>query len=187
VFCPQCGIENEESSKHCSKCGANLVQKTGIEPGTSYITMVEYAGFWKRLLAAIIDGVILGIANMIIGAILGLIMGVEMSGFQTGVNGNIDIDITYMATSNSITIVIGWLYFALLESSSGQATLGKRALGIIVTDYEGRRISFLRATGRHFAKIISVVILLIGYIMIAFTQKKQGLHDIIAETLVVSK
>jgi len=158
-----------------------------MEPGTSYITMVEYAGFWKRLLAFIIDSIILWIAGSIIGVVLGVIMGTGMSGIETDVDGNIDIDFTYIAISNLITTLIGWLYYAIMESSSGQATLGKRVLGIIVTDGEGQRISFLRATGRHFAKIISWFILLIGFIMIAFTQKKQGLHDIIAGTLVVSK
>ena len=74
-----------------------------------------------------------------------------------------------------------------MESSSRQATVGKMATGIVVTDMTGKKISFAKATGRHFAKIISGVILLIGFIMIAFTQKKQGLHDIIADCLVVKK
>ena len=82
-------------------------------------------------------------------------------------------------------MVVSWLYFALLESSPKQATLGKMALGIKVTDLDGNRISFGRATGRFFAKIISGVILMIGYIMAAFTAKKQALHDIIASTLVI--
>jgi len=74
-----------------------------------------------------------------------------------------------------------------MESSSRQATLGKMALGIVVTDMDGKRISFGRAVGRNLGKIISQIILLIGYFMIAFTQKKQGLHDIIANCLVVVK
>ena len=61
------------------------------------------------------------------------------------------------------------------------------AMDIIVTDLHGNRVSFGRATGRYFAKIISSIILFIGYLMIAFTEKKQGLHDIIAETLVEVK
>ena len=81
-------------------------------------------------------------------------------------------------------IVGVWLYFALQESSERQATLGKRALNIYVTDMQGLRISFGHATGRHFAKIISGFILCIGYMMAGFTQNKQALHDIIAGTLV---
>ena len=76
-------------------------------------------------------------------------------------------------------------YFVGFESSSWQATPGKRALGLIVTDTEGRRISPARAVGRYFGKILSGLILLIGYIMIAFTERKQGLHDFLAGTLVV--
>lgn len=187
MFCPNCGKENAAGSTHCSNCGANIVLKPGIEPGTSYITMVEYAGFWKRLLAYVIDYIILGIANQIIGIVLAVIVGVGMSGIETDAEDNIHINITYLIILFSITTVIGWLYYAIMESSSSQATLGKRALGIVVTDSEGNRISFFRATGRHFAKFISSIILLIGYFMIAFTQKKQGLHDMIADTLVVSK
>jgi uncharacterized RDD family membrane protein YckC len=77
-----------------------------------------------------------------------------------------------------------WLYFALQESSERHATIGKRALNIYVTDLQGRRISFGQATGRHFSKIISYLILCIGYMMAGFTEKKQGLHDMIAGTLV---
>ena len=72
-----------------------------------------------------------------------------------------------------------------MESSSRQATLGKMALGLKVSDLKGNRISFARASGRHFAKIVSGMILLIGYIMAGFTNRKQALHDMIAETLVL--
>jgi uncharacterized RDD family membrane protein YckC len=84
------------------------------------------------------------------------------------------------------SIALGWLYWAFMESSSKQATLGKMALGVIVTDYKGRRVSFGRATGRQLARFISSF-LLIGYIMAGFTEKKQALHDMVAECLVVVK
>jgi uncharacterized RDD family membrane protein YckC len=86
-----------------------------------------------------------------------------------------------------IRIVLNWLYYSLLESSVWQGTLGKKALGLEVTDLDGNRISFGRATGRFFAKFISAIILFIGYIMAGFTEKKQALHDIIAGTLVIRK
>jgi uncharacterized RDD family membrane protein YckC len=73
-----------------------------------------------------------------------------------------------------------------MESSSRQATVGKIALGLRVTDLNGERITFLRATGRYFGKIISGMILYIGFIMAAFTEKRQALHDLMAECLVVS-
>ncbi len=83
-------------------------------------------------------------------------------------------------------IVIGasWLYEALMESSSYQATLGKMIFGMKVTDLNGNRIDFLRATGRHFAKIVSGLLLCFGFIMVGFTERKQGLHDMLAGTLV---
>jgi uncharacterized RDD family membrane protein YckC len=84
-------------------------------------------------------------------------------------------------------MILNWLYYAIFESSSWQATLGKKALGLEVTDLAGNRISFGRATGRFFAKIISTLILFIGYIMAGFTEKKQALHDILAGTLVIRK
>jgi uncharacterized RDD family membrane protein YckC len=85
-------------------------------------------------------------------------------------------------------LVLQWLYYAWMESSEHQATLGKMALGLIVTDLDDRRVSFARATGRFFAKIISGLIpLAIGYIMAGFTEKKQALHDMIASTLVLRK
>ena len=83
---------------------------------------------------------------------------------------------------NLLLTMASWLYWALMECSPWQATLGKKMFGLEVTDLEGRRISFLRATGRYFGKIIVV-----GFIMIPFTEKKQALHDMIAGCLVVKK
>ncbi len=121
---------------------------------------VLYAGFWRRFGAGIIDMVILGVAVSILSFIFGNAAGI----FNT---------------------LGAWLYFAFFESSVKQATPGKMVLHLQVTDDHGRKLSFWRATGRHFAKIISAIILFIGYLMIGWTKKKQGLHDIIAKTLVI--
>lgn len=123
---------------------------------------VKYAGFWVRFLAFILDSILIGAVATILS------------------QGN-------NAIQSSISLAIGWLYFAFMESSVKQATLGKMVLGLKVTDMDGKKISFARATGRYFSKILSMIILLIGFIMIAFTEKKQGLHDKIAETLVIKK
>jgi uncharacterized RDD family membrane protein YckC len=80
--------------------------------------------------------------------------------------------------------LFGWLYKAAMESSKFQATLGKMALSLRVVDLQGNRISFVRATGRYFAKFISVIFF-VGYIMAGFTQRKQALHDLIAKTYVL--
>jgi uncharacterized RDD family membrane protein YckC len=135
---------------------------------------VVYAGFWSRFVALILDSIILGIISIIIGFVVGLVLGVAGMGPESA--GGV---------GNLLGILIGWLYYAYQESSPKQATIGKQAFGMKVTDLDGNPISFARATGRYFAKVLSGIILLIGYIMAAFTEKKQGLHDMIAGTLVV--
>lgn len=82
-------------------------------------------------------------------------------------------------------LLVGWLYFAFMESSARQATRGKMVIRARVTDEHGGRISFRQATLRYFAKAISALILCVGFVMIAFTERRQGLHDKIARTLVV--
>lgn len=86
---------------------------------------------------------------------------------------------------NGVSLLVTWLYYALCESSSWQGTVGKKVCGLRVTDMNGSQINFGKATGRHFGKILSGLILGIGFIMIAFTEQKQGLHDIMAGTLVL--
>lgn len=138
-----------------------------------------YAGFWLRFVAAILDGLVLGVFNVLIELAI-----VGTSSFSGATRKQ---DAALSAISSLVQIIVGWLYFALQESSAAQATPGKRALGIKVTDSRGNRVSFGRATGRHFGQFLSAIILGIGYIMAGFTQKKQALHDIMADCLVVRK
>jgi uncharacterized RDD family membrane protein YckC len=138
-----------------------------------------YGGFWVRFVAYLIDAIIIGIASTIIRLAVSLVLGTGLSILTGG--GSIVI----LVISTLISFVAGWLYNAVMESSDKQATFGKQAMGLIVMDTNGYRISFGRATGRYFAKILSGVILYIGFVMIAFTDRKQGLHDMIADTLVV--
>ena len=77
------------------------------------------------------------------------------------------------------------VYFAMQESGDEQATIGKRIMNLVVCDMDGEPISFLRALGRNFARIINMAILSLGYVTILFTKKQQGVHDMIARTLVV--
>lgn len=143
---------------------------------TEYNQFRGYAGFWKRFVAVIIDGFVLTAVGLIIGSFIG-----SVYGFSRGTSQGAG------AAGNIIGIIVGWLYFAIMESSSKQGTLGKMALGIKVTDLSGNAIPFGTATVRHFSKIISTIILLAGYLMVAFTPKKQGLHDIVAGCLVVNR
>ena len=145
-------------------------------------TVVRYAGFRRRLAAYIIDFIVASIAAYIValvGALLiGLPGGLEFNGLV------LTIATIWIIASD---LVIPWLYWALMESSNRQATLGKRALGIIVTDSAGRRVTFIRGTVRYWAKIISFLILLIGFMLVGFTSRKQALHDIVSNCLVVVK
>jgi uncharacterized RDD family membrane protein YckC len=159
----------------------------------------EYAGFWWRLLALLIDGVLLWVIQFVISFGLGAAgfrveaTQEEMQEMTERFMADRDIFAFYGEIFSAqvplmiITIIIRWLYFALMESSAKQGTLGKMALGITVTDMNGQRLTFLRATGRYFAKAISAIIIYIGYIMAGFTERKQGLHDMIAGTLVFKK
>jgi len=143
---------------------------------------IVYATFWQRFAAAFLDGIITQVIGAAIGFVAGLVAGPIITG--AGSRGE-EAAIALGIGLQVIGFVIGWLYYALQESSAAQATLGKRALGVRVTDLEGRRISFGRATGRLLAKIPSAMILMIGFLMQPFTAKKQALHDIIAGTLVL--
>ncbi len=152
---------------------------------------VTYAGFWWRFLAIIIDGIAVGIVQqIIIMPFIGL-MGISI--FNASQNGGMMGEESALLMMAAIIPMIGlsffinWLYFAFMESSKLRGTLGKMALSIRVTDMNGDRISFARATGRHFGKILSGMIFMIGYIMAGFTAKKQALHDMLAGCLVIKE
>ena len=136
----------------------------------------SFAGFWKRAAAAIIDTIVLYIGGIICGFMTGIVLGASGA----------DID-TIEVAAVLAGISCGWLYSALMESSRQQATLGKMVLRIKVTDLQGQRVSFGRATGRHFAKLLSGLILGVGFLMAGFTKRKQALHDSVADCLVVCK
>ena len=137
---------------------------------------MTYAGFWKRVAASLIDTFV----TLIVIVPVSLVMGILIS------TSGADLDFIELS-KNILGLLVGWFYYTVMESSKLQGTVGKFALGIKVTDLDGNQISFGKANGRYFSKIISTIILMIGYIMVAFTEKKQGLHDMMAGCLVVNK
>ncbi|MCJ2183283.1 RDD family protein [Novosphingobium sp. 1949] len=143
--------------------------------------MVPYGGFWWRFLAYIIDYILMQVVST--GLSLSFGFGISMQSYMAEAEDPFAF-LPSVLTMVGLSIIAQWLYYALMESSKFQGTVGKLAIGLVVTDLDGRRISFGRATGRFFAKILSGVILCIGYIMVGVTARKQGLHDMLAGTLV---
>jgi uncharacterized RDD family membrane protein YckC len=138
----------------------------------------NYAGFWLRGVALLIDGVVL----MVLGGSFGFV-----AGFGMGLAGYGDDEKLLQAVGFGLGLIIQWAYYVFMESSYKMATVGKSLLGLIVTDMDGRKIGFGRANGRFFGKYLSAFTFGIGLIMAGFTQKKQTLHDMITSTLVSIK
>lgn len=130
-------------------------------------------GFWARVAAALIDSIVTLAATIVAAMVVGFFVGV--------IGGDAQF------FGKLIALCTSWLYCSLMESSDMQATLGKLAVGAKVVNAEGKKISFGRATGRHFAKYLSAFLLCVGYIMVAFDDRKRGLHDMIAGTCVISR
>jgi uncharacterized RDD family membrane protein YckC len=227
AFCSSCGSQVEQDTRFCHKCGqpvagaAPLAQAPPAPPATyaaqpaatppvyaaappvyapitPQVPAARYAGFWLRVGAYLIDGIILMIPSGII--IFAIIM--MMGGFAAfaakfpqsqdpneiaaNMPAFISAMIGFVFMVMAILTVIQWLYFALMEASEKQGTLGKIIVGAYVTDMNGQRISFGRASGRYFAKFGMGLVPFgfIGYILAGFTEKKQALEDFIASTLV---
>ncbi len=204
MFCPKCGKETDASGKFCQWCGSDIdavapkaVMKTEPEEEDEEETSLagNYAGLGRRFLAFIVDWIFLFIFIAVAATSFNLVQGLKYLYYLTvqrapiyalTESGTTDAAmIPIIASVGVLFIIIPWLYFAGFECSRGQATPGKTLLRMVVTDWEGNRISFARATLRHFVKIISALILFIGFIMIGLTKKRQGLHDIVSGCLVL--
>ena len=138
----------------------------------------RYAGFWLRLVAMLIDGAVI----LIVMWILGLLLGVNYATLEPT-----EAELSSIGLLELASLFVAWIYFAVMESTGAQATVGKLFMGLYVADKQGNRISFGRASLRYWAKFLSSLILFIGYLMAAFTRQKQALHDIIAGCLVLKR
>ncbi len=144
------------------------------------IETVEYGGFWKRAIAFFIDFILLGFFISLITGI-GIPDSITI-GREPGLAMNFEI-----SSREYYMMFFGWLYFSSFESSTWQGTPGKKVMSMRVTNKAGERLSFLHASGRYFAKILSYIPMFLGFVMAAFTEKKQALHDFAAGTVVVNK
>lgn len=207
MYCSKCGNEISATTAFCTTCGQAVpavplpsLSPVSVEPGlpapvfpaNAGYGAVAYAGFWLRLVAYIIDGVISCLAFVILLIPLFVLTGAGAALGRIISEGDVGDDLSAFLGAGfilgffGIILVVSWLYYALSESSSWQATPGKKMLNLKVTDLTGQPISFGRASGRYFAKIITGMIpLAIGYIMAGFTEKKQAIHDMIASCLVL--
>ncbi len=143
-----------------------------------------YAGFWRRFVAYLIDYIVLSVPGYLFGMMVGYNM---LSGLLQPRRSIVEIFTAGYFATVLFTLVLNWLYYALQESGPAQATLGKRAMGVRIIGPEGQRISFANATGRYFGKIISGLILLIGFIMAGWDSRKQALHDKMANTFAIKE
>lgn len=205
AFCPSCGNPVVSASAPPVPAAppvssmpspmAGQVAPYAAQVPAAYGLTVSYGGFWQRFAAYLIDGFITSAAILVlfipVVILTGSVAGLGSLQHQRG--GELDPAaaaalVTMLFSFAAIAILISWLYHAYLESGVKQATWGKSAMGLYVTDISGQRISFGRASGRFFSKIITGMIpLMIGYIMAAFTERRQALHDMIASTVVLNR
>jgi uncharacterized RDD family membrane protein YckC len=200
MFCHRCGKEVVEGVRFCQACGQEVGAPVAVAipapPAMSAGGAVPrpYAGFWVRFVAYLVDSLILGIPFTI-----ALFVVFMFAGVGAMMRRNTPVDTSEVAAHFAplfatmipvmlFLVLVSWLYYAGMESSARQATLGKSVMSLRVTNGDGQRLSFGHASGRFFAKIISGMIpFAIGYIMAGFTAKKQALHDLIAGTLVLKR
>ncbi|EIC21675.1 RDD family protein [Thiorhodovibrio frisius] len=196
MYCPECGTQLITKRKFCPSCGYPIInidttdgQITACPPIKS-ITAKEklevkkqpkvsgyaqtYLTPWKRIGAGIVDIFI----SLIVGFVLGLVFMLLL--VQNSIDQN-QLD----SQLDGIGILVWWIYFAALESSSLQATFGKIAFGLKVTDLYGGQIGFWKASARHWGKLISTLTLFVGFLIMFFTKNKQSLHDLISNCLVI--
>ena len=206
MYCSKCGAVLAGDAVFCQSCGTQVARAAAVlgpAVGTvsphagvgaiAYASNVTFAGFWLRFVAYLLDSVIIGLGVMVLFVPFFFLMGgvAMLETLPRGHGERVDpaqftAFLGLILTLVALGSVAKWLYFAYLESGEKQATWGKQALGLYVTDLTGQRITFGRATGRFFAKFVTGLIPLgIGFIMAGFTERRQALHDMIASTLVL--
>jgi uncharacterized RDD family membrane protein YckC len=214
MHCSSCGAGVAEGTAFCGSCGRPIVGYNlggynvaaspvappvatlpggAIAPPYTAAAGVTYAGFWLRVVASIIDGLVLGIpvGILFVATIASMIPALTQMGRVANPTLMIGLFLPRLIFAAIVYLAASWLYWALMESSSWQATLGKKALGLYVTDLHGTRASFGKTSGRFFVGrgigALVGIYFLVDCILAGFTEKKQALHDIIVGTLVMRR
>lgn len=192
--CPTCGEPLPDGAETCPSCGKPVKgsssgapsPESGLPPiATPAIRRSAiFGGFWIRGLAYLLDWLLVAILSVVLIFAPLVALGAVPA----------DASYSWFVAFNRQTIAIrllvfmlSWLYFATLESSPWQATLAKRVFGLIVTDLQGRRITFTQASWRYLAKLVFGTIFYFGFLFAAFTLRKQALHDLLGKTLVLKR
>ncbi len=189
--CASCGSERLADGRFCLFCGDLLAEpapqtttssQRPWRSGSNISADVEYAGFWLRFLAGAVDIALEALGALLITLAIDFVL--QRFGRVFGIdrwNAKVFAGFAYIP----ILAVGSWLYCAFMESSAWRATVGKRLLGLQVITTDGERISFGTATARHFMKFLSLFCLMIGFLMTAWTKRRQALHDMPCDILVV--
>jgi uncharacterized RDD family membrane protein YckC len=214
MYCSKCGTAIPQGEAFCSACGQPVNPPFAAGPNASisaasvppslarpYVSVSPaplfpqsaYAGFWLRVVAAIIDGIVISIPLVPMCLILFASMIPALTRGEDPMNVVMTV-LPRIALFLLAALILSWLYWAGLESSAWQATLGKKALGLYVTEIAGNRATFARASGRFFAgrgighvPSFGGLYFLISCICAGLTEKKQALHDMIASCLVLRR
>ena len=191
MYCSRCGTWVPADEATCARCGMErgheapsapareagprepLVHARPVPPATAAL---RYAGFWRRFAASLVDGIVLFFPNAILRVLAGLPLPLSLHPLHDDQAGR------SLAVTGIVTLIYWW-YCARFESSRWQGTLGQQLLGLRITDVQGRRISFARATGRYFAQWLSMLLCGLGYLFNLWTSRRQTLHDMVAGCL----
>lgn len=180
MFCSSCGTAQRDGARFCRACGQPLggpsgpiapqVLPSAVATASTAPAAADYATFANRALALVVDWLILTGVGVVIGIVLLVGVGID------------DPDDVFLRL---VSLLLGWLYYAGMESSERQATFGKSFARIRVMTVEGRRVSFGRASGRFFGKLLSAIPFGLGFLLMVFTKRKQTLHDLLSGCVVV--
>jgi uncharacterized RDD family membrane protein YckC len=206
VFCVKCGTQVADNARFCRACGAELRATQQPESVVSAVVPAaqsapaapsvqpdadapRYAGFWRRVFAALVDGLLLALAWTVASAFFELAAAGWLAGREFAPDGHdlLGALSVISAGRSALGTVMFLLYFALPEVTPFGATLGKRLLGMRVTKLDGTRVGIFRSIARNLLKGLSAVLLMIGFAMAGFTKRKQALHDMLTGTLVVRR
>ena len=188
-ICAGCHTPNAPTAQYCYKCGLPLPEKLS----SGYENQIQYAGFWVRFVAWIIDNIFLYIVNsVIIGIVIVSVYGTDSSSKwlsslrSSGTINNSQVwsflGVIFLAYLVGMVVTI--IYYTISIGKWGR-TLGKAALKIKVVKPDGSRVSYWRALGRNLAYYLNAFTFGLSFLIIAFTKKKRGLHDYIADTIVI--